>query len=137
MALDTERRAASASWFPSRLRWTAWGVYVAAWTAALLTSYPVEVAHEVLPEEHIYSTSKTLHVSAYAVLTVLSGWLCVAPRRRWLLLLFLSAHAMGTEYLQGFVPMRGPSWADVGFDHVGIVWGLILSWKWWHPPVTP
>jgi len=64
-------------------------------------------------------------------LTVLTGLLKVPLSRRWLLVCFLSLHALGTEFFQQFVPERYPSWTDVGWDHIGIVLGLIVSWGWW------
>ena len=51
-----------------------------------------------------------------------------------LLLAFLSLHAFGTEFLQQFVPERGPSLVDVGIDHVGLAIGLAASWRWWRRP---
>jgi VanZ family protein len=117
--------------FGPRFRGLVWSVYTVAWTTALLTPHPVRIADALLEEDHAFYASKTLHVSAYAVLSMLSGWLCVPVARRWMLLTFLSAHALGTEYFQRFVPLRYPSWTDVGWDHIGIVLGLILSWGWW------
>jgi VanZ family protein len=114
-----------------RIRWLAWCVVLVAWTIALLTTEPVHVAEAVLAPRMLFPASKFLHVSAYALLAVLSGWLQVSFRFRWLLLVFLSLHAAGTEYLQQFVPERVPSLRDVGIDHVGIVLGLAVSWKWW------
>jgi VanZ family protein len=106
-------------------------VVVVAWTIALLTTEPVHVAEAVLAKPMLFPASKFLHVSAYALLAVLSGWLQVSFRFRWLLLVFLSLHAVGTEYFQQFVPERFPSLRDVGIDHIGIVLGLAVSWKWW------
>jgi VanZ family protein len=113
------------------VRWAVWALCVAAWTLVLLTTKPVHVMHEVLPERASFPVAKTGHVLAYAFLTALSGWLGVRGGRRWLLLVFLSLHGMATEYLQTFVPERTGSWTDVGIDHIGIVLGLALSWKWW------
>lgn len=125
--------------FPSRQvpfvgpawRWLMWSVYGLAWTTVLLTPQPVHVAEAVLSSSIEFFTAKCLHIGAYAGLTMLTGWLQVVPRYRWLLLLFVSAHAFGTEFLQGFVPERYPSLRDIGFDHLGIVVGLALTWRWW------
>ncbi len=114
-----------------KLRGLIWSIYTATWTTALLTPQPVRVADAVLGNEHAGYAAKTLHVSAYAVLTILTGWLNAPLRWRGLLVVFLSAHALGTEFFQAYVPTRYPSWADVGWDHLGIVLGLILSWAWW------
>lgn len=120
-----------------KLRWLVWSICTAAWTTLLLTSQPAQIADEVLGKEKTYVASKTLHVSAYAILAILTGWLRTRPWVRRLLLMFLSAHALGTEFFQQFVPYRHPSWTDVGWDHIGIVWGLILSWGWWLPSTAP
>jgi VanZ family protein len=114
-----------------RLRWLVWSVYVVAWTTALLTPHPVRLAEAILPEDAYFPASKGLHVAAYAVMAILSGWLRVPWKARWGLLLFLSFHTMATEYLQGFVPTRVPSWQDVLIDHVGLALGLLASWRWW------
>jgi VanZ family protein len=114
------------------LLWIVWFLYVGAWTAALLTPHPAKIAVAVLPEDDTrFYVLKTVHVLAYLVLTVLTGFLRGPRPWRWLLLLFLSAHALGTEYFQRFVPLREGSWRDVGLDHIGICLGLLLSWRWW------
>ncbi len=117
--------------FGPKLRGLIWFVYTVAWTTALLTPQPVELADAVLSKDYAFYASKTLHVSAYAGLAILTGWLRAPLPWRGLLLGFLSAHALGTEFFQRFVPNRYPSWVDVGWDHIGIVWGLIMSWGWW------
>jgi len=108
-----------------------WTTYVLGWSAALLTTKPAQVAVATLAPPALQYTGKTLHVVCYALLAVLTGWLQPPRRLGWLLLLFLSLHAFGTEYGQRFVPMRGPSLLDVGWDHLGIVLGLVLGWKLW------
>jgi VanZ family protein len=115
--------------------WSIWVVYVAGWTAALLTPHPARVAAAVLPADDVrFYVLKTVHVLAYLILTVLTGLLLVPRPWRWLLLFLLFAHGMGTEYLQQFVPRREGSWRDVGLDHFGICLGILLSWKWWFAP---
>ena len=117
--------------FGPKLRGLIWCTYTVAWTTALLTPHPAVVADELLGEENAFYASKTLHVSAYAIMAILSGWLRVRSPWRRLLVVFLSIHAVGTEFFQQFVPYRYPSWTDVGWDHIGILWGIILSWTWW------
>jgi VanZ family protein len=129
--LTTDEPAIPKPVFPLRFRWLIWLAVVIGWTIALLTTPPVDVAHAVLAEEMIFPVSKLLHVIVYALLAVLSGWLQVPFRFRWLLLLFMSLHAVGTEFFQQFIPKRGPSVWDVGSDHIGIILGLAVSWKWW------
>ena len=123
--------AISKSMTPTMWRWFFWTVFVIVWTAALLTTEPVHVAQAVLAPPVIFPTSKLLHLSAYAVLAVLSGWLFVTAHWRWLLVVFMCFHAFGTEFFQQFVPERGASLRDVGIDHIGIVVGLALSSRWW------
>jgi hypothetical protein len=121
---------------------------VAVWTWALLVPNPDQwasalilgnepdsgahdsVGQQILSVLDSYLFSKALHISAYAVLAVLSGWVGCG-RIRWALLAFMSLHALGSEFLQSFEPSRHPSWDDVGFDHIGIGMGMVLSWKWW------
>jgi hypothetical protein len=113
--------------------WSFWGVCVAVWTTALLTMFPVEVSQQVLPEALRFPTAKLLHVSAYAFLAILTFFLPVRGWGRWLLIAFLSLHGFATEYLQTFVG-RGGAWFDVGLDHLGIVLGLAIGWRWWREP---
>lgn len=131
-------------------RWLIWLIYVVVWTWALLLPEPGEFARflllgrgEVIPgpslevRQHLlefmqsFLFSKGLHVTAYALLGVLSAWLRVRGRSRWLLVVFMSLHAMATEFLQGFEPSRHPSWRDVGLDHLGFLLGMGLTWKRW------
>jgi VanZ family protein len=121
--------------FRPQLRWFVWGVVVVLWSVALLRPEPAHVAAATFPEEGTrYFAAKSLHVGAYAFLAILSAWLPIRRRWRWLLLLALSVHGLGTEFFQQFVPDRTGSWRDVGFDHIGLVWGILLSWKWWCRP---
>jgi VanZ family protein len=100
------------------------------WTFALVTPYPVEVEHAALPAEAGYPTAKLLHITAYALLTILTVFLPLRGGYRWLPVLVLSLHGFGTEYWQTFVPLRTGCWADVGIDHVGILLGLLFTLKW-------
>lgn len=113
------------------IRWLVWIAFATAWTAALLSPQPVELAKRILPEDSLFSSFKTAHITCYAMMAVLGGWLGVPPAGRWLLLFFLSSHAFGTEFLQQFVPGRTASFFDVFIDHVGLLIGLVLSRKWW------
>jgi VanZ family protein len=113
------------------LRWALWLVCVVVWTLMLVRPEPAQVLGEVVPKQATYPVAKTGHISAYAFLTVLSAWLRVRGGKRWLLLAFLSLHGVATELIQTQVPGRHGSPLDVGFDHIGILIGLALSWKWW------
>jgi VanZ family protein len=104
---------------------------IALWTVALLMPVPKNSASKVLGgESGMHLFGKTLHVSAYAFLTLLGGSMNLARRQRCLLLGALSFHAFATEFLQQFVD-RGASWRDVGLDHAGIAIGLAIGWAWW------
>jgi VanZ family protein len=120
-----------------------WCAFVLAWTASLLIPAPDQLAREILawlfpsPQagaelgNEFWLASKSLHIIAYALLTILSGWLRVPWPWRWLLLVFISIHGFGTELLQHFIVGRHASLRDVGLDHLGALLGLVLSWKWW------
>jgi hypothetical protein len=122
-------------------RWVVWFAFLLAWSAALLAPQSVLLAflggngddakpvHVRILDSFLFA--KGLHVSAYALAAILSGWLRVAGRWRWALLAFLSAHAFGTEFFQQFVPGRHGSLRDVGLDHLGLLIGVALSWRWW------
>jgi VanZ family protein len=112
-------------------RWLVWGGYFAAWTTALLTTFPVHVQEAVIPPEGHFLSAKLLHVGSYAFLSALIVWLPVRGRWRWLLIVGLSLHGFATEFLQQFVEERTGSLTDVGIDHVGIALGLLLTCKWW------
>jgi VanZ family protein len=128
MSIEADRAVAAAvpAW-----RRLAWGLLLALWTVALLTPQPVELGHEVLPEEAAFPVAKGLHVGVYAFLTATSAWLGVRGGRRWLLPLALLLHGGLTEYLQTFVPLRIGCWQDVAIDAGGIALGLALTWRRW------
>jgi VanZ family protein len=110
--------------------WLVWAVYGVVWTTFLLTTFPLKIRDAVVPEEYAFPSGKALHVAAYAVFAVLTAWLPVRQRWRWLLLGLLSLHAFGTEFTQQFVG-RGASLTDVGLDHIGLLAGVLLTWKCW------
>jgi VanZ family protein len=101
---------------------------LAGWTLALLTPEPAQVSAATLPPDLGYIVAKAAHVSAYAFLTALAAWLPL--RRHWPLVVLLSLHGCATEYLQQFVPLRHGCLPDVGWDHLGLAFGLAISWKW-------
>ena len=113
-----------------------WTLFVVGWTAALEVPIPEPTT---LPGSEIivtykYLIAKSAHVALYAVMTVLSAWVPLATRYRWLMMLFLMGHATATELLQAELEEychRGGSLADVGYDHLGILLGAAISWKWW------
>jgi hypothetical protein len=117
-----------------KVRWAVWFGFVAIWTILLLL--PAGPATDSLTDIEFVADKKfflfkSLHISAYAVMTILSGWLRIQARFRWLLVFFLMGHATLTEILQLGIEGRTGALHDVGFDNVGIAIGLALSWKWW------
>lgn len=119
---------------PGWLRWLCWFGFLVGWTIALLTPQPVDLAKRMLPDEALFSSFKLAHVTCYAIMVLLSTWLPVGTRGRWLLLGFLSSHAFLTEFFQQFVPGRTASLFDVAVDHLGILIGIASTWKWWRGP---
>lgn len=115
-------------------RWLAWSVYVMALTTALLMPVPIDAKGNVALQKSMTIFSKTVHVSSFAVLTVLTLWLPLRAGRRWPLGVFLISYAMLTEYLQYVMDVgRVGSWLDVCFNSVGITLGLVIV-KWWLRP---
>ncbi|HZZ81124.1 MAG TPA: VanZ family protein [Gemmataceae bacterium] len=120
-------------------RWLTWGTYVIAWTVALEVPVPIPPAPAHMAAEVTLRGlfSKFVHVGAYTVLTLLSAWLPVSARYRWLIVFFLAAHATGTEILQTALQEycgRGGSLYDVGLDLVGMAFGFVITWRWWARP---
>jgi VanZ family protein len=113
-------------------RWLAWGIYVLLLTTALVLpmtavgNWPVTIS-----PSRKFLLAKTGHVCAYALMTILSGWLRIPIRFRLPLLFFLMAHAAVTEWIQLNLSNRTGTLDDVVLDHLGIAAGLVLSWKWW------
>jgi VanZ family protein len=120
------------SWIASDLgRWLVWGVALFLWTVALLRPEPIQVSQVVLPSAARFPAAKTLHVTAYAVLTILTALLPLRRTARLWPLLLLVLHGPATEYLQNFVTLRSGSVMDAAFDMMGIGLGLILTAPWW------
>jgi VanZ family protein len=113
------------------LWWTLWALYASAWTVALVSTFPIKVRNAVTPEEYWFSLGKTLHVTAYAVFTILSSRLSA---RRWLLLVVI-LHGPLTEFLQQFTE-RTPEVTDVLLDWLGVSLGVALSWRKWRPQTS-
>jgi hypothetical protein len=149
LARNLESSVDGGKQFEMRRRWVVWWLYVGIWTWALLLPNPDRwVRALILPDTvaageghpvrekllHVVSSfvfSKTLHVTGYALLAIVSGWQRVSGRYRWGLLGFMSLHALATEFLQTYAPGRHPSSRDVSLDHLGIALGVAVSWKWW------
>jgi VanZ family protein len=111
----------------ARLWWRLWLLYAAAWSAALLTTFPLEAREAIVPEEYGFSAGKLLHVTAYAGFTFLTSRL---PCWRRTMLAAVILHGPLTEFLQQFVD-RSASLTDVGLDWLGVMLGLLSAWTSW------
>lgn len=116
---------------PRRVGWLAWGLLLVLWTAALVTPRPDQLAGAVLPgSESLLPSFNFVHFAGYAALTALLGWLRPPSPWRWILLGLLLAHGPLAECVQAFVE-RTPDLWDVGFDWLGIAFGVALTWRRW------
>src|SRR5438309_11354009 len=118
-------------------RWRIWGAYALVWTAALLMPIPIQGDWRGVIDLQFdlkYVVAKVAHVSAYALLAVLTGWLRAPVTQRFLLMFLLMAHATVTELDQEAifeVAGSGGEQHDVGSGDPGIARGVLLSGKWW------
>jgi len=133
--MDVDEKQATRS--TASLRWFVWCVFLLLWSVALLIPDPFDpfqryvLGGQELSEQTSFLMAKTLHISAYAAAAILTGWLRVPGNWRWALLAFWSFHAAATEVGQRFVPGRHGSLRDVGLDHLGLLIGVVISWRWW------
>jgi hypothetical protein len=117
---------------PIRFRRWIWLIYVLSWTTALLVPNPAHAGDNENLRLWLFLFAKAVHVSAYAMLAILTGWLRPTGLLRWLLLGFLILHAAGTEYLQYVMDVgRTGCWSDVWLNLMSIGIGIGVSWKWW------
>jgi VanZ family protein len=119
--------------FSTGQRWLIWGLFCVVWTLALVMPIPSGAPGPTDPAERKL-LAKSLHVLAYLLFTVLTGWLQAPARYRVLLLFALMAHGTVTELIQLAVPSRTGSLIDVGIDHLGVLLGVLIGWKWWCKP---
>lgn len=118
--------------------WFAWLACVLISTAVLVgPSLSLILRQQIESEENaaldyqFFLFSKVFHVADYGLMAVLTALLPAGRRLRGLLLVFLSVHAAGTEFLQQFVETRSGTWQDVVLDHLGMGLGVALTWRWW------
>jgi VanZ family protein len=114
-------------------RWI-FAIYAVAWTVALEMPVPIEMPTDPTYREPLFTFTKCLHVSAYALLTILAAWMRLPGWQRAIVLVLIIAHTMLTELGQFFLSdicHRTGQWSDVGLDLIGITIGFVLSWKWW------
>jgi hypothetical protein len=118
-------------------RWWIWGIYLTAWSVALLV--PVPQHPWIVGEFHVDRKvlfAKAVHLSAYTVLAILTGWLRAPVRLRFLLMFLLMVHGTVTEVLQytlEFIGRHGEL-LDVALDNAGIAVGTLIAWRWWTAP---
>ena len=83
-------------------RWPIWAFYTLAWTVALLVpvtpSAHADTRNLVIDRKFVFA--KVVHISAYAVLTGLTGWLRAAVRWRFLLMFLVMVHATVTKNIR-------------------------------------
>jgi hypothetical protein len=106
--------------------WAIWVACLALWTVGLLTPYPEQVQQAGFAEAEVFTVSKTLHVFAYAGLTILSSWLGIFETNRRPILFLLCLHGVTTECLQNVVPTRTGTVRDALLDMLGIFLGLVF-----------
>ena len=108
------------------LRMLLWAGLIVPWTSALLTPIPPKTVTAVGGVNAAFLIGKTLHLSVYATLGLLTAWLPLQRRWRILLVALLVLHGGSTEYLQQFVN-RGSSPRDAVLDSIGIGLGCLLA----------
>ena len=84
--------------------------------------------------------SKGADLSIYAVWAFVTGWLRPRLKARIFLLIFLMAHAVGTEWCQWLTREtmgRHGSLRDAALDQIGIVVGVIAGYRYWTASETP
>ncbi len=115
-----------------KTRWAIWGLFLTLWTIALL--YPFtgsSIGADEWTVDFRFLFNKSLHLLAYGIIAVLSGWLYSPLRFRWLLMFAIMAHASLSELFQVVVANRTGHLLDVLFDHAGVALGLMVSWNMW------
>lgn len=118
------------------IRWLVWTAYAILWTYLLVFPVPPSIPQaieEFSPglKDHV---AKAVHLTAYATFAVLSAWLRAPQRFRILLVAFLMLHGVATELIQLRLSYRNGSLSDALFDHLGVLLGIAVSWKWWTAP---
>ncbi len=111
-------------------RWAGWLVALAGYTYLLVVPSDwlppwlrVTVGQKITDE---FTLGKLAHAAVYALLTLATFVLPVGRTGWWVCVAVLSAHGLGTEYVQTFTGRTG-RWMDVLIDHIGIASGLLLG----------
>jgi hypothetical protein len=121
------------------LGWGAWCVLTLLWTAGLVLPVSGPSFGDTESMRHLTRIiiAKTAHVSIYACWAFFTGWLQAPLKVRIFLLMFLMAHAVGTEWCQlAFEHLTGRQGLlrDAALDQFGIFVGVIASFRWWTGP---
>src|SRR5262249_24212487 len=106
--------------------WAAWGVATIAWTALLTLpiNAPVFGDTEEMRTLTRLILTKGAHLGCYAAWAFVTGWLQPPLKVRIFLLIFLMAHAVGTEWCQWLTREtmgRHGSLRDAVLDQLGIL----------------
>jgi VanZ family protein len=129
--------------FGALRRWLILLIFWLIWSVSLVFPNPDGLArHLFLAEDasllelqrfnhFLFVFSKSLHLAAYFLLTVLCGWIRCPRAVRPLLLVLILVHALATECAQNFIAQRHPSWRDVGLDLLGAAVAFVLTYRWW------
>jgi VanZ family protein len=107
--------------------WVLWGLFLAAWTAALLSPEPPRASAAVVPSSMRFWVAKGLHLGAYAILAFAPRWLTSSRKAWWVVWLALVAHGALTEVGQLFVEGRHGSIRDVALDAAGVALGALAG----------
>ena len=103
--------------------------FLGLWTWKLLEPVPVpEAIEQQIPVDQKFLLAKSLHVGAYAFLTILAASLPVRRPYFWAVVVGLALHGVGTEIGQTYIPNRNGCVRDVIIDWVGIGLGLAGLW---------
>jgi VanZ family protein len=116
--------------------WSTWAIVTVAWTASLVlpVTGPAFGDTEEMRNLTRLVFAKTAHIMAYAGWAFFTGWLQSPLKIRIFLLMFLMAHAVGTEWVQLYVEHRFGSLRDAAFDQLGILIGVVAGFRWWTAP---
>lgn len=121
--------------------WCVWWIATLVWTALLIL--PINAPFFGDTEEMRNWTrlilSKGAHLAIYAAWAFVTGWLQPRLKVRIFLLIFLMAHAVGTEWCQWLtrdILGRHGSLRDAALDQIGILLGVIAGYRYWTAPDT-
>jgi VanZ family protein len=114
------------------VRWFAWILVLAVWTALLVMPVPPpqELPLGELIEPRKFLIAKSIHVAGYAFLAATSVLLPMPRLGRCLVPALLILHGAATEAIQGQLPYRDGNLRDAALNALGVVLGVLITWKW-------